>query len=185
MSIRAAILRVGLGLLIAAATCFNDSVLHQSPLIGHFLPAGVVAPVVLWALTVNPLLVRLGAGWALSGREVLLAAAVAMAACSFAGNGFFRWFAANQAMPAHLVNIQPDSQAAEIMSYVPADAGVLLLDGRNDDEVVQDLRIGRGPGVSLADVPWEAWRPVILRWGGLALLLGLASICLAVIVHPQ
>ena len=88
-------------------------------------------------------------------------------------------------MPAHLIQVNPQWRAAEVMSHVPPDRGVLLLEGENDERVVQGLRVGLGPDASFADVPWSAWRPVIVRWGGLAVLLGLASICLAVVVHPQ
>ena len=44
-----------------------------------------------------------------------------------------------------------------------------------------DRRAGYRP----SNVPWSAWWPVLRLWGGVALCLAGAGVCLAVIVHPQ
>ncbi len=69
----------------------------------------------------------------------------------------------------------------------PAGNGVLLAGGRNDPKVVQPLVLGGAPDSSsmLRNFPWRVWWPCIRLWGSVALLLGLASLCLAMIVHPQ
>src|SRR5690606_5689890 len=35
------------------------------------------------------------------------------------------------------------------------------------------------------DVPWAVWWPTLRLWLGTSLLLGLASLCMVVVVHPQ
>lgn len=87
-----------------------------------------------------------------------------------------------------------------VMDYVPP--GVLLGDGQEVPDVTDTLIAGVEPTefavvidgeektqqrqvLAISNVPWESWWPVLRTWGGLALLLGLASVCLAVIVHPQ
>ncbi len=184
MTWRSVVIGVLLALAIGATTYFNDSVVRQTPLIGHFLPAAVVGPVVLLALLAI-VAGRWGRAFALRPCELLIIAALGLAGCGLPGNGFFRWFATNQAQPAQLVQQRVNWKAAEVMSHVPEGGSVLLLDGRDDDHVVQGLRSGLGDHAGVGDVPWDAWWPVLVRWGGLALLLGLAGLCLAVIVHPQ
>jgi len=70
----------------------------------------------------------------------------------------------------------------------PAGSGVLLGGGRAEVEAREPL-VGGGQSKSvdrdLNLVPWSDWWPVIRLWGGAALLIGLCSLCLAVIVHPQ
>ncbi len=69
----------------------------------------------------------------------------------------------------------------------PRGGGILLSGGRDDDE--RYLAFVHGdPDSSMLDpdhVNWAAWAPPIMLWGGTALLLGLATVCLALIVHPQ
>lgn len=69
----------------------------------------------------------------------------------------------------------------------PSGRGVLLEGGRGDAPAVVNLMQGwqgsRKPG--LADLPWDAWLPVLLLWGSLALLIGIAAVCIVYIVQPQ
>jgi hypothetical protein len=119
LTIRAVILGLLLGLLIASVTYFNDAVIKQTMLIGNFLPVAVFGTVVLGLITVNPLLRLGGERWALSGPEVALVAAIALAACGWPGSNWYRVFTAITAMPSHLLKSAPDWQAAGLMSYVP------------------------------------------------------------------
>ncbi len=69
----------------------------------------------------------------------------------------------------------------------PRGTGVLLMNGRWDDRTMDPL-IAPTPDdglPSLTQVPWRAWAAPVLIWGGIALCLSLASLCLAWIVHPQ
>ena len=92
---------------------------------------------------------------------------------------------------------------AGIIKPRPMGQGVLPLGGRYDLEVTGTLvsppapatpADGQSPGwldwlggqwSAAAAVPWGAWWPVLRLWLGLALLMGLACVCLALVVHPQ
>jgi len=69
----------------------------------------------------------------------------------------------------------------------PQGEGLLVTGGRPDDLVIGTLVGGRPKDgrLSLTQLPWEAWWPTIRLWGGAAMLLALASLCLSLIVHPQ
>jgi hypothetical protein len=70
---------------------------------------------------------------------------------------------------------------------VPAGDGVLLTNGDATAPAAAWLMQGwqgsRPP--SLLTLPWAAWWPTIAFWGGLVLLLALASLCVVIIVQPQ
>ncbi len=65
----------------------------------------------------------------------------------------------------------------------PQGEGVLLLGGRTDPQVTDNLV--QGQPTRLWGIPWKAWWPSIKLWGGLALLLGLGALGLSLVVHPQ
>lgn len=69
----------------------------------------------------------------------------------------------------------------------PEGDGVLLAGGGNDPSTIGTLIQGRPRGAELPlwELPWPTWWPVLRTYIGLSLLLGLASLCLAMIVHPQ
>lgn len=79
--------------------------------------------------------------------------------------------------------------AAAFPSHVataPRGEGALLAGGSPDSDVLLGLvAAGAGGESSVGRVPWVAWWPTLRLWGGLALLFGLSSLCLAMIVHPQ
>ena len=70
---------------------------------------------------------------------------------------------------------------------VPPGEGVLLAGGQEVPGVTGRLVTGsdRREGYRPSNVPWSAWWPILRLWGGVALCLAGAGICLAVIVHPQ
>jgi hypothetical protein len=292
MTLRAVIFGLLLGTLIAGATYFNDHVVRQTPLVGNLLPIAVFAVAALLVLAWNPLAWRVSRRLVWRASEVAVMAAIALAACGWPGTGFFRFFAANQAMPAHWIKTNPSWRTHQVLSYVPSGApdlaegfvrdwpgliqsltspqalpiwsrldedtrhvvheaaasgtvgfdgrrtvlaalnrvihgetldaddvavdppharawgnrrvlerllpghvlapppmheGVLLLGGREDERVTGPLVMGRPEQAwhDVSAVPWDVWWPVIRFWGGIALLLGLAYLCVIVIVHPQ
>ncbi|MEX0653853.1 MAG: DUF6785 family protein [Phycisphaeraceae bacterium] len=319
MSIRALILGLLWGLLIAALTYFNGHVIRQTPLIGHHFPLAVFGVLTAGLLLLNPLLRRLGPGTPLRPAELALMLALALAACAWPGQGLLRTFVPALAMPSHMAQAEPSWQAAHVMSYIPGGSAELapghvrdwaalrqiLLDAAADPPVIEPVRqalpretqralaagldepdanvqravlkainevirtqrlwvdvdaamwpaavrtqvarheqvssdrepahaheaqrlreaINRAllvhampealapaprggpvlpggsppdPAVtdpltqasdmqwrSVGDLPWSAWRAPLLIWGGLALLLGLASLGMVLLVHPQ
>ncbi|MFA9478584.1 DUF6785 family protein [Phycisphaerales bacterium AB-hyl4] len=78
---------------------------------------------------------------------------------------------------------------AELPDLVlPAPRGQgLLLSGGQPGEAVEQFIVGHGGelGATWRAMPWANWQPVLQFWGGLVVLLGLCTLCLALIVHPQ
>ncbi len=71
----------------------------------------------------------------------------------------------------------------------PRGQGVLLLGGRSQPGVTDWAIQGVAPHASADarpwEIPWSAWWPSIRLWAGLAVLFGLASLCMLLIVYPQ
>ena len=80
---------------------------------------------------------------------------------------------------------QPDGTPGAILPP-PSGSGVLFNAGVSGPPT-DAVRMGPGSGrpLALAEVPWQQWLPNARLWGLAALMLGLASLCLALIVHPQ
>jgi hypothetical protein len=74
------------------------------------------------------------------------------------------------------------AELPEVVLPPPRGGGVLLAGGRTDEPALDAMLVG---GVTLGDLPWRAWWPTLRLWGTMALLLGGAAVCLALIVHPQ
>ena len=76
----------------------------------------------------------------------------------------------------------------EVLAPMPRGEGLLLNGGRPDryglDTLVQGWDV---PGTTLGvgELPWGQWWPTIRLYGGMALALGLAALCLTLVVHPQ
>ncbi|MEX0777181.1 MAG: DUF6785 family protein [Phycisphaeraceae bacterium] len=66
----------------------------------------------------------------------------------------------------------------------PRGGSVLITD--SSDAVLSPLITGGSESKGLIEaVPWSAWWPTLSLWGTAALLLGAASLCMALVVHPQ
>ncbi|MBD3344473.1 MAG: hypothetical protein GF401_05370 [Chitinivibrionales bacterium] len=72
----------------------------------------------------------------------------------------------------------------QYISPAPKGQGVLLANGDLLHPALQRLTRGAGRKGDTS-IPWKAWWPSIFLWGGLGLLLAMASLCMVVIVHPQ
>ncbi len=119
MSVRAVVLGLLLGLAISAVTYFNDFVIYQTMLIGNHLPVAVFGTAMALLLVVNPLLGCLRGHWPLSGGELAVVVAIALAACAWPGSGFYRGLGTVTAMPAHWLGVEPAWRGSEIMAYLP------------------------------------------------------------------
>ncbi|MEX0886918.1 MAG: DUF6785 family protein [Phycisphaeraceae bacterium] len=71
--------------------------------------------------------------------------------------------------------------------HPPDGWGVLLAGGRIEGDRYMALVQGDADtaALSLELVDWRQWVPTALMWGGTAFTLGMAVLCLALIVHPQ
>jgi hypothetical protein len=69
----------------------------------------------------------------------------------------------------------------------PPGEGALLAGGEADPFAVEILQQGwqgkrlLGP----TELPWSTWWPTLKLWGGVAILVAMAVLCLALVVHPQ
>ena len=125
MTTRAVVLGLLLGLFISVATYFNDWVIGQSQLIGNYLPISVFGIVLVTLLATGPLLARLRVVKQLTGREVLVMTALALASCGWPGSNFYRGFVTVSALPAHWLKTASGWQANNVMSYVPGGSAEL------------------------------------------------------------
>lgn len=73
----------------------------------------------------------------------------------------------------------------ELVAPLPQGEGAIL--PPRNTAAIDTLLAGTGAGVaeSFDAVPWSAWWPTLRLWAGVALALGLGTLCLALIVHPQ
>ncbi len=81
-----------------------------------------------------------------------------------------------------------DAALPGVFKPAPRGEGVVLNEGEPAESSTNPLFAPSGagggwPGVSRVD--WPLWWPVLRLWIGLALLVGVATLCLIVIVHPQ
>ncbi|MEM1211859.1 MAG: DUF6785 family protein [Planctomycetota bacterium] len=118
MSLRAVILGLLWGLLVAVAVYPNDYMMRGTFLIGNFLPVAVFG-VFSGLVLVNVSLSRLVPGLALRGGELALAIAMALAVCGWPSSGFYRGFPQLAAMPGHWLETTSKWKARGIDSYLP------------------------------------------------------------------
>ncbi len=118
MTFRAIIIGILLAGFIASFTFFNDGVIRQTQFVGSFLPISLFGLLLLMALGLNPLLglVRLKP---LRAGELLIIAAIGLAACPWPGSNFWRYTGAFVTTPARYYALNPAWRAQGMMSYVP------------------------------------------------------------------
>jgi hypothetical protein len=132
MTRRAVVLGLSLGMLVSLVTYFNDWVIGQTLFIGNFLPISVFGTAVLIALGINPMLSLVSRRLAFRPSELLVATAIALAACGWPSSTLYRYLTAVTALPAHWLKTTPSWQSARVMSYVPG-ASAELGDGHLQD----------------------------------------------------
>ncbi len=81
---RAGLLGIGLSLLMAVLTPFNDYIAHNTFLIGNHLPLFVVFVITLLCVVVNPLLGRRR----LRQGELIVAVGMMLLSCALPSSGF-------------------------------------------------------------------------------------------------
>lgn len=186
MTFRAVCLGLLGAVFIAAFGYLNDHILLLTHLVGNHLPISVFGVLILLVIAVNPLLARLGGRWKLAPSELAVAVALMLAGCSIPGSSLMRSHMQVLAMPIQMNQARPGWRAAHLLDYVPPQ--MLPADGRYDPQVMDGFLMGlrqRGRPIGLDQVPWAQWRGPLTTWMPLVVLMSLAAICLAMIVHPQ
>lgn len=181
---------VALGLVGAVLICafgyYNDAIIRQNPLVGNHMPASVYGVLIIFLLTVNPLLYHLRKRFALTGRELAVALALTLAACAVPGTGLLRFYSPAVMLSHQVAKTDPGIKAEKITSLAPE--GMFADVTENEDVVLRGFVQGLGgpnSHISMGDVPWYAWTGTLAFWLPLILLLWIALIALAVVVHQQ
>lgn len=123
-SFRSIAIGLGLALLVASSTYFNDWVIRQTFLIATHFPAVIFGTVVLLLLTLGPALRWLGVEPLRPG-EIAVIVVLGLAACGFPGSGYWRYHGTLPSMPAHWYKNNPNWKSHRVMSYLPGGSGLL------------------------------------------------------------
>jgi len=81
-----------------------------------------------------------------------------------------------------------DAALPGVFKPAPAGEGIVLNEGEPAERSTNPLFAPSGTGEgwpSVSRVDWSLWWPVLRLWIGLALLVGVATLCMIMIVHPQ
>jgi len=197
MTWRAVTIGVLCALFIATAGYINDRLLDlESFNSGHLLPVIVMGTLFLVVALLNPLLARGHRRLPLAAAELAVIVTLAMVACSIPGRGLMEQFTQVLVMPHHWNRVTPGWKERHMMDYVPPQA-LVTVDEETYDRVVSSYIMGaesrgRVPPPFLTRmrerwdrVPWDAWWTPLRTWVPMVLLLGLASVCLCLVVHQQ
>lgn len=185
MTLRAVLLGLLGGLCVCALSYFNDSVLHQTPLVGHHMPACVYGGLVLFILLVNPLLFKVCRRLALTGKELAVALALALAACAVPA-GLVGGLFPPLMLPHHYARTAPAWQEHQVVEMVPPRmlAEVSEDEGTALNGFLRGLAVDK-EHISFRDIPWHAWSRSLGFWLPLILALWIGLTGLAVVVHRQ
>jgi len=110
MTIRSVILGLLAAVVICGVTFFNDMVMKGTSLIGNFVPIAVFGGLLIFVLLVNPLLGLIHKRFRLKGREVAVAAAIALFACYIPGRGLMHYFTTFLMLPHQYARNAPEWQ---------------------------------------------------------------------------
>ncbi len=187
MTIRAVLLGLLGAAFIAATGYINDMVLGLTPMVGNHLPIIVFGLVIVFALAVNPLVSLIHPNAPLKHGELATIVALLLVACSIPGAGLMWTFVPSLALPAEYYQQDVTWQRHDVMSYVPH--AMLPLGGQFQESIIGPLARGGagsyGKALGMGEVPWNAWTETLATWLPIVLLIGIAGICVALIVHPQ
>jgi hypothetical protein len=185
MSWRALLLGFVFVAFLAGFTYFNDFVLKQTFLIGTQVPIIVYGGLVLFIVTINPILSRFGVDVALRGRELAVILGLATVACAIPSSGLMRYFPHALMMPHYEAQTQAGGAGERLLAHVPE--RMLADPSAHPDAlpgVLQGLAVG-GQTISWRQVPWEAWTATLSLWLPLLLVFWAGLIGLALVLHTQ
>ena len=210
MTIRAIILGFIGVILICGLTYINDAVMHQTFMVGNFLPCSIFGAFLFLVLIVNPLLNRLRAGWALSGMELVVCLSMTLVAACIPGSGLLRTFTSSLVLPSlyqNTVTSWKGDGLANLHTYTKpgmspkevADANVQVVhkvppymladvNAKNENTVLNGFIQGLSKGntwTSVQAIPWSAWAGTLWFWIPLILIVWVGLLGLSMVVHKQ
>lgn len=109
----------GLGLICAFAA-YNDHTLANTPLIGNYLPIGVVLLTFLFVVLVNGPLSRYRPSAALGAGELFVAISIMLVGCAVPVSGLVRYLVPSWVMPLAMARQYPEFQDLFLQMGLPA-----------------------------------------------------------------
>ncbi|MGF1484334.1 MAG: DUF6785 family protein [Opitutales bacterium] len=171
--------------LFCSASYFNDHVLRQSHFAGNHLAPGVFAVLAVFLFGVNPLLAWLRPGWAFNGRELAVILVLLVAACGVPSAGLQRDFISKLVLPHSFAQKELAWKKWDIVNQAPDQlvADYEETDGRVLTQFLQGQQSGEAFG--LGDIPWDGFDQTLAAWLPALLMLCLAGVGLALVLHRQ
>jgi hypothetical protein len=190
MTFRALFLGLVAAVVIVCSSVVNKTLWHLPLDYGTHLPLAVYGFLLVGILCVNPVLYTIRSTWRLGSRELAVILATAMSGCHLAGTGLMTQVPQLLSMPLQINQTTPAWRRYKLLSYVPP---VMLVnnatyDPARESRIIDGMLNGLGRvdhPVSLWEVPWKPWVTPLSYWLSIIALMGIASICLALIVHRQ
>lgn len=182
--LRAVILGILLAVTICAVTPINNIYHQATPLGGGHFP---LAPffILFWlTVIVGVLQTIFRTGSWLSGKELLLIWILMVLVSGIAYTGLARTFFVNLTAPFHFATV--GNRWEEILQPLLPKA-LYPQSGKAIEELYNGFSEGRRMGWTaiLRKIPWHAWLPPLLVWGGFILLCYFVMLCLVNIFSRQ
>ncbi len=189
MRLRAVIIGVLLAVALATMGWWNDYVLRQARVAEDMIPLSVFGLLVVGMFLVNPL-VRYLPGLRLEGRDWAVIAGFVLMGAMVPSPGLLWHFTPIVAYPHKYQEASPGWKERDLISYAPP---AMLVDpdpdgdGVDDEQIVYGLAQGLRPGqrVPFSAVPWGGWTRTLGFWLPVLGLGFIASVGMALVVHPQ
>lgn len=173
-------------LFICGFSYFNDSVMHQTYLIGNNMPYSVYGILIIFVILINPLLFRLSKKLQLSRKEIAVILTITLASCCIPASGLLRSFTNSLMMPHQFNKTEPGWKEQNVVGAVPKQ---MLADiSQNEDEALNGFIQGMGTpdnSISFSQIPWYAWKQTLMFWLPLILMLWISLMALSLVVHHQ
>ena len=185
MTFRSVVIGLAGAVLVAAGGYYVDHALRLNRFVSGLFPISVYGPLVLVVL-LGPLAALVLRRRRPRPAELAVIVATMLVACSIPSNGLLRYFTRCLVMPAYYNQTTPGWHDDGIVETLPP--ALLVNDGKYDHDVTVGFISGlgrEGHPIGISEVPWAPWALPLAVWGALILLFAGASICLALIVHPQ
>ena len=184
MTLRAVVIGLALGVVIAAVGYLNDWSLKLTYLAHNLVPASVYGLLLVGLLVANPLL-RLTRCRPMRGAEWAVILALVTVAAVIPGPGLMWQFADVLVLPHYYQDSLPGWRKNAVVQYAPK---VMLVDpGGEHETVVKSWISGLSPGQvpPIGRVPWHAWSRTLTFWLPFLALGFVAVICLMLVFHGQ
>lgn len=172
-------------LMISALCYFNDGVIRQGMLVPHLMPVVVYGGLVLFLLTVNPLLRRVRPAWVFRREELATVVCLVLVSCAVPSWGLVQCFPTSVMMPHQFNRLNPGWQQQDAIRTAPAR---MLADVSDEDRALNGYVAGLGQGdrhIRFSEVPWSAWARTLWFWVPLMVTLLVMVLGLALVFHRQ